>query len=144
DKPHVVYGYVIIPAGCSLTIQQGVHVYMHAGSILVADSAATLIVTGAQHNEVIFQGDRLEAEYAEAPGQWGYIWLYHLSVNNNINWAIIKNGYIGIRCDSFPSSGPTLTINNSIIKNMATAAIYGIDSKITGYNSVFANCGQYV
>ena len=144
DKPHLIYGTVIIPSGCSLTIQQGVRVFMHAGSILVADSAATLIVNGAQHSEVTFQGDRLEPEYAEAPGQWGAIWLYKESVNNSIDWAIIKNGQIGIKCDSFPTSGPTLTIKNSIIKNMSIFALYGVDTKITGYNCVFANCGQYV
>ncbi|HEY6160753.1 MAG TPA: hypothetical protein VI112_06005 [Bacteroidia bacterium] len=144
DKPYVIYGLAIIPSGCSLTIQQGCRIHLHAGAILAADSAGTLIVNGAQHNEVTFQGDRLEPAYADAPGQWGFIWLSSQSVNNSVNWAIIKNGYIGLRCDSFPSSGPSVTINNTIIKNMSAAAVYGIDAKITGYNSVFANCGQYV
>jgi hypothetical protein len=144
DKPHVIYGLVVIPPGCTLTIQQNVRVHLHAGAVLAADSAASLIVNGALSSEVTFQGDRLEPEYNEAPGQWGTIYLSAKSSASSINYAIIKNGYIGIRCDSFPSSGPRLTIKNTFIRNMSAAALYGIDSKIDGYNSVFANCGQYV
>jgi hypothetical protein len=145
DKPHVIYRYAIIPSGCSLTINPNVRVHIHKNAVLAADSAATLIVNGTQNNEVIFQGDRLDPEFADGAGQWGYIWLSSLSRNSQINWAIIKNGTVGILCDNFTlTPNPTVTIKNTIIKNMSAAAVWGRGTKIDAYNCVFANCGQYV
>jgi hypothetical protein len=37
-----------------------------------------------------FEGDRLEPEYADVPGQWGTIWLTNGSTNNIINHLTIK------------------------------------------------------
>jgi len=105
----------------------------------------SLIINGSKGSEVTFQGARLESDYSDIPGQWGKIWLTPGSKNNVIDWAIIKNGSIGVEADSIAFSGsPLLTLTNSIIKNMSSAAIYGIGSHIRSYNCVFANCGQYV
>lgn len=145
NKPHVIYGLVIISAGCSLTIQPGTKVHLHKGAVLAADDGATLIVNGTSANKVRFMGDRLEPDYDEVPGQWGAIWLSPLSVNNKIDWAIIKNGTIGILCDSFPTSpNPTLHMNNTVIKNMSAIGIYARDSKIRATNCVVGNCGQHL
>lgn len=146
DKPHVIYGLAVVAGGCSLTMQQGTKVYLHPNGILYISNGGTLSVKGAIDNPVIFQGDRLESDYTEAPGQWSTIYLSPQSKNNTIDWAIIKNGTIGIEADSLGSSptNPKVKITNTIIKNMSAAAIYGINSSILGANCVFANCGQYV
>jgi hypothetical protein len=66
-------------------------------------------------------------------------------LNNSVDWAVIKNGYIGIISDTVNTwAAPTLTVSNTIIKNMSVAALYGRGSFIKGWNCVFANCGQYV
>jgi hypothetical protein len=104
-----------------------------------------LSINGSSSQPVIFQGDRLEPEYAEAAGQWGEIRLSPQSINNAVDWAIIKNGYIGIQADTMgASANPTLTISNTIIRNMSAAALYAQGSYVKGWNCVFANCGQYV
>lgn len=145
DKPHVIYAYALIAPGCTLTIKDGARVYMHPNAVLYADSAATLIIKGTISQPVTFQGDRLEPEYADAAGQWGWIHLSPMSKNNLVDWAIIKNGYIGIVSDTVNTwTSPTLTISNTIIKNMNVAALYGRGTFIHGSNCVFANCGQYV
>lgn len=145
DKPHVIYGIAVIQPGCTLTINQGTQVHLHKNSVLAADSGSTLIVNGANGNEVVFQGDRLEGYYAEAAGQWGYIWLSALSKGHSIDRAIIKNGIIGIVCDTFANGiAPTLTIKNTIIKNMSAFGIWGRGTKIQAFNSIFSNCGQHV
>jgi len=145
DKPHVIYGYALVAPGCTLTIQQGARIYMHPNAVLYVDSAATLKITGSISQRVIFQGDRLESQYAEAAGQWGFIHLSPMSKDNEIKWAVIKNGLIGIIADTVNTwANPTLKISNTIIKNMSVAALYGRGTFMKGWNCVFANCGQYV
>jgi hypothetical protein len=144
DKPHLVIGYVIAPSGCKLTIPAGADVYMHHNAFIASDSDATLEVLGTASSPVKFQGDRLEPEYEDEPGQWRFIWCSTLSKNNIVDWAIIKNGTIGVLCDSFGgSSNPTCRITNTVIKNMTLAGIFGRCSDIKGSNLLVTNCAQY-
>ncbi|MES2593228.1 MAG: right-handed parallel beta-helix repeat-containing protein [Bacteroidota bacterium] len=145
DKPHLIFGYAVVDEGCTLTIQQGVRVHLNNKAVLWVYKGGTLIVNGIHGNEVTFQGARLEADYKNVPGQWGKIWLSSESKNNVIDWAIIKNGSIGVQADTLGDPvNPTLLISNTIVKNMSAAAIYGQGTHIRGYNCVFANCGQYI
>ncbi len=57
-------------------------------------------VNGTLGNEVTFQGDRLDSWYKELPGQWDRIWLMPGSIDNEFNYAIIRNGNIGIHADT--------------------------------------------
>lgn len=143
DKPHVIYGYALVDQGCTLTIQQGASVYLHKGATLWVYNGGRLDIQGSQTSPVTFQGDRLEAEYKDIAGQWGKIWFSGGSSNSKIDWAIIKNGIVGIEMDTITNSNDSLTISNTIIKTMTGAAIFGNDcSHIYGYNCVFANCQQ--
>lgn len=144
DKPHVVYGWVVVPSCCKLTIPAGADVYMHHNAVIAADSCATLEILGSSGSPVKIQGDRLEPEYEDEPGQWGYIWLSSLSKDNKIEWAVIKNGTIGVLSDSLgATSNPTVQISNTIIRNMSLAGIYGRTSHIEGENILVENCAQY-
>ncbi|MFH1004913.1 MAG: choice-of-anchor Q domain-containing protein [Bacteroidota bacterium] len=145
DKPHVIYNYLVVDSGSTLTIQQGAKIYLHPGGVLWIYKDGTLIVNGNRLLPVTFQGDRLEPEYSELPGQWGTIWISRGSKNNIIDWAIIKNGFIGLQIDTLGNSpNPTLTISNTIIKNMSAAALFAQGSFVKGWNCMFSNCGQYV
>ena len=145
DKPHLIFGYAVVDDGCKLTIKEGTRVYLNNKAILWVYDGGTLVVNGLPNNRVTFQGARLEADYKEIPGQWGKIWLSAGSKDNLIEWAIIKNGSIGVQADTLGDSpNPTLQINNTIIKNMSAAAIFGQGSHISSYNCVFANCVEYV
>ncbi len=145
DKPHLIFGYAVIDSDSILTMNPGTKVYLNRGAVIWVFKDGSLQINGADGNEVIIQGARLESEYKEIPGQWGKIWMMNGSKNNAINWAIIKNGSIGVQADSLGVVGqPLLNINNTIIKNMSAAAIYARGSHIRSYNCIFANCGQYV
>ena len=142
DKPHVIYGYFFVDSACSLTINPGAKVYIHGGSGMLVYKDATLIVNGTAAEPVIIHGDRLESSYSETPGQWDRIWFYAGSINSRINHAQIINGNVGLQCDTTGnSSNPTLTISNSIVRNMTGAGLYAQDSKVEASNTVFANCG---
>ncbi len=146
DLPYLVFGYAVVDSACKLTISPGVHMYFHNYACLFVYKEGTLIVDGiTKGNEVTFQGDRLEIDYKELPGQWRGIWLSALSKNNFINWSIIKNATIGIQSDTVSSTtAATLKLTNTIVKNMQVAALYGQGTRIWSSNCLFANCGQYV
>lgn len=144
DKPHVIYGYAVVPSCCTLTINPGTEVYLHQNGVLAVDSCASLKVLGAAGNPVTFQGDRLEPEYDEEPGQWRYIWCSSLSKDNVIDWAEIKNGTIGVMSDTMGGSiNPTVRITNTKIRNMTYAGIFGAGTWIEGDNIMVTNCAQY-
>ena len=94
EKPYVIYGYCTIKENKILTIKAGSNIYFHANSGLIINKNATLIINGELGSEVLFEGDRLEPEFSNIPGQWGAIWLRAGSKNNSINHTIIKNASI--------------------------------------------------
>lgn len=146
NKPHVVYGIAVIDTNCSLTIEKGTHVYFHNNGAIVALNKGSLQVNGTKNEPVIMEGDRLEPEFDNISGQWQGIYLFPLSINNEVNWAIIKNARLGIQADTVNQSAspnPTLKISNSKIFNCSSLGIAGRGSWIEGYNCVFANCGDY-
>ena len=149
DKPHVIYGYAVVNPGEILTINQGCNIYLHKNSgILVGNpfneiTGGTIEINGSLGNEVVFQGDRLDAWYKDIPGQWDRIWLLPGSINNKINYAIIKNGNIGIHADTVFNNNPTVEINNTIIENMSGIGILGQGANIIANNTVVSKCGQY-
>lgn len=160
DLPHVIYGYALIDSGCTLTIQQGVNVYSHTRSGILVLSNGTLKVNGTFAEPVTFQGDRLDNNYKDVPGQWDGILLSNIthsrlvngtseigpgSKNSSINYAIIKNGNVGLQVDTVNSPGATtLQLDNTIIKNMSGLGLLAQGSSVKASNCVFANCGQYL
>ncbi len=156
DKPHLIYGYAVVDSACTLTIQAGAKIYLHssAGIWVYRYGSINVGVGGSPTNLVTFQGDRLEQEYKDVPGQWDRIWINEGSVNNIINYAVIKNGYIGVHAgySAFDGVGNTvnvndpkkLTLTNTIIQNCSYAGILGHFFNISGGNNVVVNCGQHL
>ncbi|MGB1317292.1 MAG: choice-of-anchor Q domain-containing protein [Flavobacteriales bacterium] len=143
-EPHVIYGWAVVPGGCTLTIEAGTNVYSHKNSGIIVDEGGTLIVNGTPLNPVNFTSDRLEDFYEDQAGEWNSIWLYAGSLNNEIHGAVIKNGNIGVRVDSLAAnSNPNLVMTNTIIENMAGVGMLSFESTIKAYNCVFGNAGQY-
>jgi hypothetical protein len=144
ELPIVVYGYAIVDSTGSLTIEAGTNIHFHNGSGLWIYKGGSLKVMGTQEQPVYFQGDRLEAFYKDLPGQWDRIWLNEGSINNEINYAVIRNGFIGIQAETLQEvMGNQLTLNNTIIENMSGAGILTRFYYIAATNCVIANCGQY-
>jgi len=149
DKPHVIYGYAVVDPGNTLTINEGCNIYLHKNSGIIVGNlfsefaGGSIKINGTLGNEVVFQGDRLDPWYKDIPGQWDRIWLIPGSINNEIDYAIIKNGNIGIHADTVFNSSPTVTINNTIIENMSGIGILGQGAHITATNTVISKCGQY-
>ncbi|MBD0831854.1 hypothetical protein [Aestuariibaculum sediminum] len=150
EKPYVIYGYAAVPNGYTLTIDSGARIHFHENSGLLVSENASLQVNGTfstdqelLENEVIFEGDRLEPNFSETPGQWGSIWLFEGSRNNIIEYATIKNASIGILCDGGAEAPESvLKINNSQIYNTVGFGILGRNTSIAAENVVLNKAGQ--
>ena len=149
DKPHVIYGYVIVDPNCQLTINEGTTVYLHKNSGIIvgnpfsSSSGGTIRVNGTLGNEVTFRGDRLDSWYDSLPGQWDRIWLYPGSINNKFTYANFQNGTIAIHADTVGNNTPTAVINNCRIDNMSAIGILGQGAKLEVNNTIITKCGQY-
>jgi hypothetical protein len=145
-KPYVIYGYAAVPSGKTVTFDAGSRVHFHANSGLIVSNAASINVNGAVsttdklEKEVIFEGDRLEPDYSDVPGQWGTIWLTNGSTNNNLNHLTIKNATIGLLIQN--NDGTTVNIKNTQIYNCSNYGILAQTAKINGENLVINNAGQ--
>ncbi len=146
DKPHVIYGWLVVDSSQTLVIDPGVKVHFHQNAGLWVYRYGTLKVQGTQGNEVVFQGDRLEPYMQDEPGQWDRIWINEGSVNNSINYAIIKNGFIGVQTEllfgNF-SEPRRLKITNTKIQNMKKWGMYNLAFNVSGGNNLFSNCKEY-
>ena len=142
-KPTVIYGYAAVSANNTLIISSGAKVYFHDNSGLIIDKDASLKVNGTLNEKVVFEGDRLENSFSALPGQWGTIWLRAGSKENEINYAQIKNGSIGILVDSITlSTSPTLTLKNTEIFNHSNFGVLARETSILGENVVIGNAGE--
>lgn len=146
EKPYVVYGYALVPNGKTLTIDPGARVHFHAESGLIVDTSGTLNINGGVsateelENEVIFEGDRLEPQFSDIPGQWNSLWIFS-GENNTINHLTLKNAVVGIFMDVLENIQPKLTINNSQIYNCVNYGIYTRHAILSGDNLVANNAG---
>ncbi len=143
-KPYVIYGYAGVPSGETLTIDPGARIHFHDGSgILVGQGGA--IQVGAPNasptlaTEVVFEGDRLEPDFSNIPGQWGTIWISSGAAASSFNHATIKNGIIGLYVQNNPAG---LTLDNVQIYDNSAYGIYGQTASITGKNVVVNNAGE--
>lgn len=140
--PIVIYDSILVPHGCTLTIDAGTHIYSHVKSCFLV--SGTLIVNGTTNSPVIFEGDRLEPDYSDVPGQWIGIRIDSVSKDNVIKGAIIKNGFIGIQVD-YPTinQNPKLLLSQSIIQTMNVYGLAGFSTDMLAINNQITNCGQY-
>jgi hypothetical protein len=140
-KPYLVYNLMAVDENQILTLEAGTHIYFHRGSSFIV--LGTVIANGNVYENVILEGDRLEHDYYDIPGQWDGVWITKLSKDNVMNYTQILNANVGIAVDSINGSNPMLTISNSKIEHHS---IYGISaqmSNVLATNCVITNCGIY-
>lgn len=127
DKPHVIYGAAFVDSAKTLNIVGGTNIYLHKNSILW-NYKGTLNIDGDYNNKVTLQGDRLEAVYANTPGQYYGVYFQEArpSLVDNV---VIKNSTAGIHIDSRDAAFTqnTVTISNSEIYNASSYGLFLFD-----------------
>ena len=150
DKPHVIYGNLIVENQAQLSINEGTEVYLHNNSsIIIWDG--NIKAEGVLDNEITFQSDRSDSHsltnYDQTPGQWAGIWILPGNTNNKLDYVKMKNGQVGIKIDGLydgEANETSLDIRNSIIYNMSNIGIFATNSKVYGANLLIVNCGQHL
>ncbi|MCB9082453.1 MAG: right-handed parallel beta-helix repeat-containing protein [Lewinellaceae bacterium] len=145
-KPYVIYGVVFIDS-CTLNIPAGTQIYVHGGiarndifdvyndGILYMLPNGKLRIQGTAENPVVIQGDRLEEDFQENPGQWTGIVIGRRSRGNLIEYATVKNSIFGIYADS----AAEVTLRNTRIFNTNSSGLIGVRSRITAENCLIYN-----
>lgn len=158
NKPYVIINNALVAEGQTLTIPAGKKIYVHGNSRLFVQG--TLNINGTADQPVIFQGDRLDrmvyiGDYFGVSGEWGGLYFFNTSFNNNINYAQFYNGgastkigssatmaaTIQLDKDSVQSSTPKLRITNSKIINSQGYGILAFNSSLYAENLLIAECG---
>lgn len=141
DKPIIIIDWAYVDVSNTLSIQPGSRIFMTSGSTLYV--GGKLAIKGQHGNEVTFRGDRLDNPYSGFTGGYNGIHFLSGSAGNTIDWVDMRNGTIGIRCDSSIATDVNLSINNSIISNMLYVGIAGLTAKIDCNNLQVTDCGKY-
>jgi len=97
DKPHVIVGYTLIDTLVELNIREGVNVYLHNRSAIIAKG--NLNVYGKKDSIVTFSSTRLEHRYQDVPGQWLAIFLSR-NTNSYLENFEIRNAVVGLSIGS--------------------------------------------
>jgi len=143
DKPYVIVGYAVVDSTGSLSIDAGCHIHFYNNGGLWIYKNGSIHVNGTLEDPVVFQGVRLEQEYQDVPAQWDRIWINESNVNSEFNYAIIKNGIIGIQAETLNNGqGNTLILNNTQILNMQGWGIFSRFYNIEANNLLIANAGS--
>ncbi len=145
--PIVIYGYVVIDSLDKLTIEKGTRIHFHNNAGLWVFRDGSLTVNGTKEEPVTFQGDRLDPHYADQPGQWDRIWINEGAINS-INYAVIKNAFIGIQAEASPFSDPPfdasqLNLKNTIIHNSSSVGLLSSAFNIQAENLLISNSGDH-
>lgn len=145
-KPYVIYGELLIDS-CVLEVMAGTRIHVHGGiarndifgifndGLLYTLQNGRLRFLGTQEKPVVIQGDRLEEEFAEEPGQWFGIVLGRGSKGNRFEHTVIKNSNVGVYVDSLAD----LTAINTEIANTAGNGIAAFHSRVIARNCLIYN-----
>lgn len=149
EKPYVVYGVLLVDS-CELVLPAGTDLYVHGGVVVTEEGGAYndgLIVVlengkitsqGTVDNPVTIQGDRLEPEYDDVPGQWGGIIINNLSKGSKLENTVIKNSVIGIRVDSLAE----IELSKCQFYNQTSSGLVGFHAgRVYAENCLFYNAG---
>lgn len=152
-KPYVVYDWVIVPNGKTLTIDSGTKVHFHKNSGMVVQKNGILKIYGTSSiysngeilidNNVHFMGDRLEQTYNNVPGQWNSLWILS-NLENEISYLKLKNAGVGIYATvlALNDNSPKIKIQNTEIYNCSQFGVLGVNANIEMFNTVINNCGR--
>lgn len=141
EKPYLIVGYVYVDTLQTLTMEEGVQIFMHRDSWIYV--GGSLKMMGSVENPIQIQGDRLELLYEDLPGQWGGIYCFPGSYSNEIHNARIINGTVGLIADSVViHTEPNVIITNTEINQMSHDGILARGTTIEAENLVIGDCGN--
>ncbi len=142
-RPYIISDTVLVSPGCELVIERGTNIYFENDAVMFVQG--TLKAIGDSANHIVFRNARFDGVYDRVPGQWDGIYFLEGSSDNEIAFAEIFNGQIGLRVGTPDDDDlPDVVISNTEIFNMSLAGILAFTSDIEATNSLIYNCGNYL
>lgn len=143
ERPIIVSDTVLVQPNCMLTIEAGARVFFENDAVLFIQGS--LHAVGDSANHITLTNSRFDGIYDQVPGQWNGIYFLEGSTNNQIGFAEIFNGQIGLRVGSPDDDEiPDVTVSNTTIYNMSLAGILAFTSDLEATNCLIYNCGTYL
>jgi hypothetical protein len=142
EIPYFLTASVLVDSLITLTIEEGVSIYVSNGASLFI--RGSLIAEGTAGNRIFFRNERLGADYENIPGQWGGIFFLEGSRDNLIEYADIRNAQYGLRIGTpDPDSIPDIIIRNTRIENTSIGGIVAFSSDLKVENTLIDNTLGY-
>lgn len=143
SRPYIIADTVVVAPDCQLTIEEGTNIYFENDAIMFIQG--TLKAIGDSANHIVFRNARFDGIYDQVPGQWDGIYFLEGSADNEITYAEIFNGQIGLRIGTPDDDDiPDVVVSNTEIFNMSLAGILAFTSDINVTNTLIYNCGTYM
>lgn len=143
DRPYIIADTVLVSADCQLTIEKGTNIYFENDAVMFVQG--TLKAIGDSANHIVFRNARFDGVYDRVPGQWNGIYFLEGSRDNEVSYAEIFNGQVGLRIGSPDDDNePDVVVSNTKIFNMSLAGILSFTSDVEATNTLIYNCGNYL
>lgn len=149
EIPILVSDSLKITEGATLTLTPGTKLYCQKGAVIYVQGK--LISEGTQDSWVEIRGDRDDymntippLSYDQASGQWGGIKIASTSFDNLLSYTDVRNADFGIVIDTTNTENLTLTVKNSMVRNMLYNVIYSTNAKVEILNSLLYNAGENI
>ncbi|MDR2978840.1 MAG: hypothetical protein LBV02_00110 [Bacteroidales bacterium] len=144
ERPYVIYGWAVVDSLGKLIIEPGTQVYVHSNGGVWVYRYGNIEINGTLEEPVTFQSDRRDSYMINNGELWSRIWINESNRNNLINYAVIKDAFIGIQVAALEEflSGTTV-IKNTVIQNNAGWGILGRIANMEIENCEISESHQY-
>ncbi len=166
EKPIIFDGPIVVREGVRVSVEPGTEIFFTPYKVELPQENglstfvffSTLLVNGtlraigAPEMPIVFQGTRLDEDFAENPAQWRGIVFSQVSSDNFLHHVVIKNGLFGVEVDSISNGRRArLTMRYTEIRNMAAFGVLGRGFSNQGLgtqpalvmeNCIVQNCGR--
>lgn len=146
-KPYQIFDSLVVAAGATLTLTEGVRLMFHDNAYLAVDGA--LISEGTAEQPVVMSGDRTgnvvsDISFDLMSRQWQGVFFGAGSKNNDLRHTEIKNTTYGVIVDGEEAaSGETnLTLTNCRLHNSGATVLASLHADIDAAGCEFAEGGE--
>lgn len=143
DRPYVIYNYALVDTLCTLTVEPGAQIFLDNGVGLFVKGSLKML--GTKDARITVKNTRFDAQYQQAPGQWDGLYFLEGSQANEVLYADISNGSIGLRIGT-PDEDAIfdVVVENTTIQHMNIGGILAFSSDVRVINTLIYNCGDYL
>ncbi len=143
ERPYLISDTLVVGAECVLTIEKGTQIYFENDAALFIQGS--LVAMGDSSDHIVFRNARFDGIYNAVPGQWNGIYFLEGSDGNQLSFAEIFNGRVGLRVGSPDEDDEAdLVVSNTRIFNMSEAGILAFTSDMEVTNTLIYSCGTYL